>query len=85
MAIAGSEERYLKSRLTAPIATKDGGTLRTVQDAWGYVGAISAERETRSHWQKVRQMILVKADVAAVSWQIRLALLKDAKLGAENG
>jgi hypothetical protein len=43
------------------------------------------EREMRSHWQKVHQMILVKANVAAVSWQIRLALLKDAKLGEENG
>src|SRR5215470_9490823 len=31
-----------------------------------YVGAISAERETRSHWQKVRRMILVKANVVAV-------------------
>jgi hypothetical protein len=44
------------------------------------VGAIGDERGTRSHWQKVRQMILVKANVAAVSWQVRLALLKDAKL-----
>ena len=85
MAIAGAEERYFKSRLTPPIATKDRGILLTVQDGWEYVGAIGDERETRSHWQKVRQMILVKANVAAVSWQIRLALLKDAKLGEENG
>ena len=85
MAIAGAEERYLKSRLTPPIATKDRGTLLTVQDAWEYVGAIGDERERRSHWQKVRQMILVKTNVAAVSWQLRLALLKDAKFGEENG
>jgi len=44
MAIAGAEERYLKSRLTTPIATKDRGTLLTVQDAWEYVGAIGDER-----------------------------------------
>jgi hypothetical protein len=76
---------YLRAKLTSPIATKDRGTLRTVQDACDYMAAISKEREARSQWQQVRKLILEEADVTAVSWQVRLALLKDAKLGAESG
>jgi len=85
MAIVGAETRYLRTKLTGPIVTKDRGTLRTVQEVWDYMAAIGQERETRYHWQQVRTLILQKADVTAVSWQLRLALLKDAKLGAENG
>jgi hypothetical protein len=45
------------------------------------MAAISKEREQRRHWQQVRKMILdEEANMAAVTWQLRLAVLKDAKL-----
>jgi hypothetical protein len=72
---------YLSQKLTSPIPTRDGGTLHTIQEAWEYMAAISKEREQRRHWQQVRKMILdEEANMAAVSWQLRLAVLKDAKL-----
>jgi hypothetical protein len=73
--------KYLSQKLTPPIPTKDGGTLHTIQEAWEYMAAISKEREQRRHWQQVRKMILdEEANMAAVTWQLRLAVLKDAKL-----
>ena len=71
---------YLSKKLIAALPTKDGGTLHTIRDAWEYMAAISKEREQRRHWQHVRKLILEEADVVAVSWQLRLAVLKDAKL-----
>ena len=54
--------------------------LRTIREACEYAAAIGNERELRRHWQHVRKLILEEADVVAVSWQLRLAVLKDAKL-----
>ena len=71
---------YLFKKLTAPIPTKDGGTLRTIQEACEYMAAIGKKRELRRHWQQVRELILQEADAAAVSWRLGLAVLKDAKL-----
>jgi hypothetical protein len=72
---------YLKLELVPPISTKDGGTLRTIREAYDYMAAIGKERELRRHWQQVRKLILdEEADVVAVSWQLRLAVLKTAKL-----
>jgi hypothetical protein len=71
---------YLSKKLTHPIPTKDGGTLRTVREACEYMAAIGKERELRPHWQQARELMLQEADVAAVSWLVRLAVLKDAKL-----
>ena len=68
---------YLSKKLTPPISTKNGGTLRTILEAWEYMAAIGKERELRPHWQQVRELMLQEADVAAV---LRLAILKDAKL-----
>ena len=67
---------YLSKKLTPPIPTKDGGTLRTILEACKYMAAIGKERELRPHWQQVRELI----DMDAVSWKLRLAILKDAKL-----
>jgi hypothetical protein len=53
--------------LTRPLPTKDGGTLRTIQDVCDYMAAIGKEREQRWHWQQVRQLILEEADAAVVS------------------
>jgi hypothetical protein len=82
MAIEAAGKRYLRTKLSSPITTKDRGTLLTVQQAWDYTAVIGKERETRSQWQKVRTLILEEADVAVVSWHVRLALLQDAKLDA---
>jgi hypothetical protein len=71
---------YLSKKLIPPLPTKDGGMLRTIREACEYVAAIGNERELRRHWQHVRKLILEEADVVAVSWQLRLAVLKDAKL-----
>jgi len=71
---------YTSKKLTQPVPTKDGGTLRTILEACEYMAAMSKERELRPHWQLVRDLIHQEADVAAVSWQVRLAVLKDAKL-----
>ena len=45
-----------------------------------YIASIGKERQERRHWQEVSEQILTQADVIAVSWRLRLALLKDAKL-----
>jgi hypothetical protein len=44
------------------------------------MAAISAERERLPHWQHVRKLILGEPNAAIISWQFRLAVLKDAKL-----
>jgi hypothetical protein len=71
---------YLTRILTSPIPTKDGGTLSTVGEACEYMAAIGKERELRPHWQRVRELMLQEADVAALSSRVWLAVLKDAKL-----
>src|SRR5262249_24578516 len=71
---------YLTRKLTSPILTKDGGTLSTIGEACECMAAIGKERELRPHWQRVRELMLQEADVAALSSRIRLAILKDAKL-----
>ena len=71
---------YLSRKLTSPLPTKDGGTLRTIGEACEYMAAIGKERERRLHWQRVREVMLQEADEAAVTWRVQLAVLKDAKL-----
>ena len=44
------------------------------------MAAIGKERELRPHWLQIRELMLQEADVAAVTWRVRLAVLKDAKL-----
>jgi hypothetical protein len=39
---------YLSQKLTRPIPTKDGGTLRTALDARAYMLGISDDRQLRS-------------------------------------
>jgi hypothetical protein len=58
---------YLSRKLTRPLPTKDGGTLRTIREACDYMAAIGKERELRRHWQQVAKLILEEADVASVS------------------
>jgi hypothetical protein len=78
--IAMLRPEYLSRKLTSPLPTKDGGTLRTIGEACEYMAAIGKERERRLHWQRVREVMLQEADEAAVTWRVQLAVLKDAKL-----
>ena len=66
---------YLSRKLTSPLPTKDGGTLRTIREACEYMAAIGKERERRLHWQRVREVMLQEADEAAVTWRVQLAVL----------
>ena len=71
---------YLSKKLTRPLATKDGGTLRTILDARAYMLRLSKDRERSAHWQRAAQLLLGHADVAAVSRQVELALFYDGKI-----
>jgi hypothetical protein len=71
---------YLRTNLTRPLLTKDGGTLRTVLNARTYMLALPKRRETSARWQRAAELLLAEADVDAFSKQIELALFYDAKL-----
>jgi hypothetical protein len=71
---------YLSRKLTRPLVTKDGGTLRTVLDARAYMLALPKHRETSARWQYAAELLLDGADVADFSKQVELALFYDAKL-----
>src|SRR5262245_8302600 len=64
---------YLSRKLTRPLPTKDGGTLRTVLEARAYMLRLSKDRERSARWQRAAQLLLAKADVGAVSRQFELA------------
>jgi hypothetical protein len=71
---------YLSRKLTRPLHTKDGGTLRTVLDARTSMLGRSKNRELRSQWQRAAELLLAEADVTALSKQIGLALFYDGRL-----
>ena len=71
---------YLSQKLDRPLATKDGGTLRTVLDARTYMLGLSEDRERSSRWQRAADLLLAEADVGALSKAVELALFYDAKL-----
>jgi hypothetical protein len=75
-----SHPAYLSRKLTRPLPTKDGGTLRTVLDARTYMLGLLKDRERRPQWQRVCDLLLAEADVDASSKQVELALIIDAKL-----
>ena len=47
---------YLSRKLTSPLPTKDGGTLRTVGEACEYMAAIGKERELPAR-ELIRELI----------------------------
>ena len=71
---------YLSQKLTRPLVTKDGGTLRTVLEARAYMLALPKGRETTAQWQRAAKLLLGEADVADFSKAVELALFYDAKL-----
>jgi hypothetical protein len=71
---------YLSQKLTRPLSTKDGGTLRTVAEARAYMLGLSKDRELSVRWQRAAELLLGETDVADFSKQVQLALFYDAKL-----
>jgi hypothetical protein len=61
---------YLSKRLSQPLSTKDGGTLRTVRDACEYMAAIGQARELQHRWRRGCELILEEAEVPAVTRQL---------------
>jgi hypothetical protein len=60
---------YLSRKLTRPLHTKDGGTLRTVLDARTHILALSQDREQRTQWQRAAELLL-----AALFYEAKLIL-----------
>jgi hypothetical protein len=75
---------YLVRKLSRPLPTKDGGTLRTVAEARAYIVALPDHRELRRYWQHAARLILEQADIGDVSRQVELALFLDYKLNLED-
>src|SRR5215471_12525359 len=71
---------YLSRKLTRPLPTKDGGTLRTVLDARTYMLALPKRRETTAQWQRAAESLLAQADVAELTRAVDLALFYDAEV-----
>jgi hypothetical protein len=69
---------YLQTKLTRPLPTKDGGTLRTVLDARTYMLALSQDREHRAQWQRACELLLAepmwKPLVGRLSWRCSTTL-----------
>ena len=59
----------LSRKLTRALPTKDGGTLRTVLDARTYMLRLSKDRERNPRWQWAAELLLVEADVGALTKQ----------------
>ena len=72
--------RYLAAKLTEPLPTTDGGTLRTIGDAVEYMTELPKERELKQAWQHAAKLIIAREPVAAVTRHLSLALFTDAKL-----
>ena len=76
---------YLAQPLTPnPLPTKDGGVLRTIDDARAYMLALSKEREWRDHWKAAYRLLVQGASAEALTEQVRLALSEDGELDVER-
>jgi hypothetical protein len=71
---------YLKSKLNPPIFAKTAARCALFRKHATTRPRSGKEREMCRHWQQVCRLTLDEAHLAAVSWQLRLALVKDAKL-----
>ena len=57
--------RYLATKLTEPLPTTDGGTLRTIGDAVEYMNALPKHRELTKAWQHAAKLIIAREPVEA--------------------
>jgi hypothetical protein len=77
------DDEYLAKKLIPyPLPTKDGGTLRTIDDARDYILVLSKTRKRRAHWKRASLLLLQGAGAAAVTRQVQVALFMDGKLDA---
>jgi hypothetical protein len=51
---------HLAKRLTQPLPTKGGGTLRTVAEARAYMVALPKDRELSARWQHAAELLLAE-------------------------
>ena len=72
---------YLSERLTPhPLPTKDGGVLRTVEDARTYILTLPKTRRSRAHWKRASLLLTEEVGAAALTRQVQVALVMDGKL-----
>jgi hypothetical protein len=72
---------YLSERLMPhPLPTKDGGVLRTVEDARAYILTLPKTRRSRAHWKRASLLLMEEVGAAALTRQVHLALVMDGKL-----
>jgi hypothetical protein len=72
---------YLSKKLIQRLPIKAGGVLRTIGCAADYMLAMPEQHaESCQHWRLAAQLLLERADVAAVSKQVNLALFLDNRL-----
>jgi hypothetical protein len=71
---------YLHQKLSRPLLTTDGSTLRTVMDARTYMVSLLKRRELRGQWQRACEPLLTEADVDQLTKAVELALFYDSKL-----
>ena len=74
---------YIAQTLRRPLATKDGGSLRTLADAANYIIALPEDRR-RSHWDRTAQLLLDLANSSEISRQLELALFYDRQLSLKT-
>ena len=77
---------YLSRKLTRPLVTKDGGTLRTVLDARTYMLRLSKDRERSAQWQRAAELLLTQADVprSASRLSLRYSTTPSSTLGRRH-
>lgn len=71
---------YLDQKLTRPLPTTDGGTLRTVLDVRAYMVSLLKRRHLQGQWQRACELLLTEADVGGLTKAVELALFYDSKL-----
>ena len=72
--------RYLATKLTEPLPTTDGGTLRTVGDAVAYMTALPKHRELAKVGSTRPSSSSPASRSRPITRQLSLALFMDAKL-----
>ena len=68
---------YLSQELTEALPIKGGGVLKTIQDAYEFVGALPLDRAERAHWQDASAAILREAEPVEVTKEVKRALSLD--------
>jgi hypothetical protein len=79
-----SKAKLKATKLTRTIKTKDGSTLKNLNDAAHYMLELPEDRSTRRQWKHVVELIRDEAEPGKITDQITLALLYDGHLVFEK-